>query len=99
MPRGSSGLSWTALMTASLPPAAMPDCQPPASAGPVSGSVNAASTARQAAVRRIRQRAGVAVSRPMLVTVSVWLAGTTAEYSAVQHEGQQYWRNTMGAST
>jgi hypothetical protein len=45
------------------------------------------------------QRAGVAVSRPILVTVSVWPAGTTAEYSAVQHEGQQYWRNTMGAST
>jgi hypothetical protein len=45
------------------------------------------------------QRAGVAVSRPMLVTVSAWPAGTTAEYSAVQHEGQQYWRNTMGAST
>src|SRR6478752_1564919 len=34
-------------MTASLPPAAMPDCQPPASAGPVSGSVNAASTTRK----------------------------------------------------
>jgi hypothetical protein len=45
------------------------------------------------------QRAGVAVSRSVLVTVSVWPAGTTAEYSAVQHEGQQYWRNTMGAST
>jgi hypothetical protein len=50
-------------------------------------------------VRRPRQRTGVAVSRPMLVTVSVWPAGTTAEYSAVQQEGQQYWRNTMGAST
>jgi len=32
-------------MMASLPSAAMPNCQPPASAGPVSGSVNAASTA------------------------------------------------------
>jgi hypothetical protein len=39
------------------------------------------------------------MSRPRLVTVSMWSAGTTAEYSAVQHEGQQYWRNTMGAST
>jgi len=38
-------------------------------------------------------------SRPRLVTVSMWLAGTTAEYSAVQQDGQQYWRNTMGAST
>lgn len=42
------------------------------------------------AEHRAYQRAGVAVSRPMLVTVSVWPAGTTAEYSAVQHEGQQY---------
>jgi len=96
MPRGSSGLSWTALMTASLPPAAMPDCQPPASADPSP----APSTQRQLhSKHRVCQRAGVAVSRPMLVTVSVWPAGTTAEYSAVQHEGQQYWRNTMGAST
>ena len=45
------------------------------------------------------QRVGVAVSRPRLVTVSVWPAGTTAEYSAVQHEGQQYCRNTMASST
>jgi hypothetical protein len=49
--------------------------------------------------RCMGQRAGVAVRRPRLATVSVWSAGTTAEYSAVQHEGQQYWRNTMGAST
>ena len=54
---------------------------------------------RLLAEHRVCQRAGVAVSRPMLVTVSVWPAGTTAEYSAVQQEGQQYWRNTMGAST
>jgi hypothetical protein len=33
------------------------------------------------------------------VTVSAWPAGTTAEDSAVQHEREQYWRNTMGAST
>src|SRR5689334_13611010 len=51
MPRSFSGLSCLALLTTSLPPAAMPACQPPASAGPVSGSVNAASTTRQAAVR------------------------------------------------
>ena len=35
------------VMMASLPSAAMPNCQPPASAGPVPGSVNAASTARR----------------------------------------------------
>jgi hypothetical protein len=51
MPRGFFRLVLSGAMTASLPPAAMPDCQPPASAGPVSGSVNAASTTRQAAVR------------------------------------------------
>jgi hypothetical protein len=68
--------------------------------GRVSWSLPEASSTPWASSRRPDpQRAGVAVSRPRLVTVSMWPAGTTAEYSAVQQEGQQYWRNTMGAST
>jgi hypothetical protein len=43
---------------------------------------------RFTAERRVRQWAGVAVSRPMLVTGSVWPAGTTAKYSVVKHEGR-----------
>ncbi len=40
-----------------------------------------------------------AISLPRVATVSRWSAGTTPEYRAVQQEGQQYCRNTTGAST
>ena len=69
----------------------------------MAGAVNGHSGTRPArsadnhperAVRAVL-RPGVAVSLPRLVAVSVWPAGATAEYSAVQQEGQQYWRNTI----
>lgn len=33
-----------------------------------------------------------------MVIARVGVAGTMAEYSAVQQAGQQYWRNTTGAA-
>src|SRR6185437_9516497 len=69
-------------MMASLRSAAMPNCQPPASAGPVSGSVNATSTARRIPSRtgspllqqaEVAQALGRAVTgtRPMLKAMDV----------------------------
>lgn len=39
------------------------------------------------------------VTGPSAPTLSAWSSGTTAEYRAVQQPGQQYCRNTTGAST
>jgi hypothetical protein len=43
--------------------------------------------------------ADATVALPRVLKASGWSAGTTAEYRAVQQDGQQYWRNTIGAST